>query len=177
MVVKLNSKKKVVLEIRKLLIGVVCIIVIDYRGLKSIQMMEIRRISRGINVKFIVVRNTLARLALIGTGYESLIKVLYGPVLLVFSYDEPNSIGKLLNDFSNNSVKLNVKAFIFEFSEVNVAGLDKFVLLPTYKESICKLIFIFKFPLKKLICTILEPYVKFVRLLNIILLMKKNVSI
>ncbi|HFL8794724.1 MAG TPA: 50S ribosomal protein L10 [Candidatus Azosocius sp. HAIN] len=174
MVVKLNSKKKVVLEIRKLLEFSICVIVIDYRGLKSVQMMEIRRKSRGLNVKFSVVRNTLARLALKNTNYESLIDVLYGPVLLVFSYDEPCNIGKLLYDFSNkNNFKLNVKAFSFASGDVDISGLEKLVSLPTYKESILKLIFVMNFPLKRLICIMLEPYIKLIKLFNLISVLKK----
>lgn len=174
MAVKLNSKKKVVLEIRKLLEFSICVIVIDYRGLKSIQMMEIRRVSRCLNVKFSVVRNTLARLAFKDTNYESLINVLYGPLLLVFSYDEPCNIGKLLNEFSNNNnIKLNVKAFSFSSGEVNISGLDGLVSLPTYKESILKLMFVLNFPLKKLIYIMLEPYVKLIKLISLISSLKK----
>ena len=168
MSVKLNSKKKVVLEIRKSLLDAVCVIVIDYRGLKSVQMMEIRRISRGLNVKFSVIRNTLAKIAFKGTDYSSLVDVLYGPVLLVFSYEEPRNIGKLLSDFSNNNVKLNLKAFSFPNCNVDLSGLDKLVSLPTYKESMVKLMCTFNYPVSTLMFVMLEPYLKFIRLLNII---------
>lgn len=174
MVVKLNSKKKVVSEIRKSLEGAICVILIDYRGLKSFQMMEIRRVSRVLNVKYSVVRNTLAKIALKDTNYSSLVNFLRGPVLLVFSYEEPVNISKLLNEFSNNRVKLNVKAFCFESCDVNLSGLDGLISVPSYIESISKLIFIINYPIKMLINVILGPYVKFINLLNVICVIKKS---
>lgn len=172
--IKIDSKKKIVTEINNALKNAICVIVVDYRGLKSFQMMEMRRLSRGLNVKFIVVRNTLAKIALKGTGFVSLIDILTGPVLFVFSYEDHVKIGGLLNNFSNDIVKLNVKGFSFAFCEKSIGGLDELVLIPSYRDSILKLIFILNGFQIRLMNVMLAPYVNFLNLLNIICDLKKN---
>ena len=174
MVIKIDIKKKIVTEIHNAFKSAVCVIVLDYCGLKSFQMMEMRRCVRNLNVKLIVVRNTLAKIALKDTGYCSLVDILTGPVLFIFSYGDHAELGKLLSDFSNNSVKLNVKGFSFAFSKVNVSGLNELNLIPSYRDVILKLIFLLNGLQVKLMNVIFGPYMKFLNLLNIICNLKKS---
>lgn len=172
--IKMDSKKRIVTEINSAFKDAVCVIVIDYRGLKSFQMMGMRRLARELNVKFFVVRNTLAKIALKGTCYFSLIDILTGPILFVFSYEDHIKIVELLNNFSNDVIKLNVKGFSFAFCEKSTGGLDELILIPSYRDSILKLIFILNGFQIKLMNVILDPYIRFLNLLNVVCDLKKH---
>ena len=55
------------------------------------------------NVKFVVVKNTLVKLAFKGTTYEGLDDYLTGPTMLGFSYDEPGAEAKILRKYSKSN--------------------------------------------------------------------------
>lgn len=72
----------------------------DYRGLTVAQMTDLRRRCREAGVQFKVVKNTLMRLVIQGTGMESLGEFLAGPSALAWHYEDPGAAAKVLVDFA-----------------------------------------------------------------------------
>ncbi len=73
-------------------------IMTDYRGLTNAQLTELRRKLRESGIQFKVVKNTLARFAAEKSGKSGVIKLLEGPVAIVFGFQEITVPAKILTD-------------------------------------------------------------------------------
>ena len=70
------------------------------------QMTELRAKARAQGVYMRVVKNTLARKALVGTSFESVGPKLKGPLVLAFSKDDPGAAARVVKDFAKANEKL-----------------------------------------------------------------------
>ena len=72
MTLKLEDKKEIVAEVNKVASGAFSAVVADYRGLTVGQLTKLRTKAREEGVYVRVIRNTLARRAVEGTGFACL---------------------------------------------------------------------------------------------------------
>lgn len=111
-----DKKRKIVEEIKQDLSEAKTIVLTDYRGLTVAQMNRLRGILKEQDVKYRVVKNTLARFAVQEAGYTEIDPYLTGPVAIAFGYDDPVVPVKLLVDFSKENDELNLKGGILDRS-------------------------------------------------------------
>ena len=111
-----DKKRKIVEEIKQDLNEAKTIVLTDYRGLTVAQMNRLRGILKEQDVKYRVVKNTLARFAVQEAGYTEIDPYLTGPVAIAFGYDDPVVPVKLLVDFSKENDELNLKGGILDRS-------------------------------------------------------------
>ena len=109
MPLSLEGKKAVVAEVAEAAAGAPAAVAADYRGLTVGEMNELRVQARHKGVYLRVVRNTLARRALIGTALECMTGELVGPLVLAFSSEEPGSAARVIRDFAKTHHKLVVR--------------------------------------------------------------------
>ena len=82
----------------------------DYRGLTASEINSLRNKLRGLGVEYKVVKNTLARFAVVGAGKDELVDFFEGPVAIAFGHGEITEPAKALADYINVSkVDLSVK--------------------------------------------------------------------
>ncbi len=105
----LDAKKAIVEEVNSIAAAAPSAIAAEYIGLTVTEMTELRNAAREAGVYIKVVRNTLARRALENTQFECMRDDLVGPLLLVFSNNEPGSAAKVVRNFSKDNKKLEVK--------------------------------------------------------------------
>lgn len=72
----------------------------DYKGITAQEMTRLRVLLRQHSVEFMVVKNTLARIAAKNTPYEAMGPDLKGPLSLVVSYEDAIAPAKALAEFS-----------------------------------------------------------------------------
>ena len=89
MALNLEQKKSIVTEIAEVAETAFAAIAADYNGLTSTQMTELRAKAREGSVYLRVVKNTLARRAFEGSGFECMNEALTGPMVLAFSMEDP----------------------------------------------------------------------------------------
>jgi len=89
-------------------------VVADYRGLKVTELEKLRGSLREQNAHIQIAKNTLLRLAVKGTEYESLTEVFTGTTAIAFSFEEPVGPAKALAEFGKE----------FEALKIRAAGLD-----------------------------------------------------
>ena len=164
MTLRLEDKQAIVAEVGEVAKNALSAITAEYRGLSVGEMSQLRLQARSSGVYLRVVRNTLARRALAGTGFACLQDTLVGPLLLAFSQQEPGAAARLIRTFIKQNEKLVVKALAFDGQLLAVNDLDKLANLPTRDEAIATLIAIMKAPITKLVRTLVEPQAKLVRL-------------
>ena len=111
-------------------------------------------------------RNTLARRALENTQFECMRDNLVGPLLLVFSNDEPGSAAKVVRNFAKSNEKLEVKIVSLDGNLLEPSEINKLANLPSLDEARSMLLGLLSSPLTKFVCTISEPTSKFARVLG-----------
>lgn len=95
MALNLQDKQAIVAEVNEAASGALSAVVADSRGVAVGAMTSLRKQAREAGVYLKVVRNTLARRAVVGTDYECLTDVFVGPTLIGFSNEHPGAAARL----------------------------------------------------------------------------------
>jgi len=86
----------------------------DYRGLTVAELSEFRSLLREKDIKYRVVKNTLATIASRGTSVSAAKDSFRGPVGVVISFDDPVMTAKKVLEYSKRNEKLKVSSGIIE---------------------------------------------------------------
>jgi large subunit ribosomal protein L10 len=159
----LEDKKRVVSEVAEVAAQAYSAVAAEYRGLTVTDMTELRVKARDTGVYLRVVKNTLAKRAIEGTGFECMSTVLSGPLMLAFSQEDPGSAARLLKDFAKGHDKLKVRALSVSGQLLEASELDRLANLPTQDQALSLLMAVMKGPVEKLVRTLAEPHAKLVR--------------
>tara|TARA_B100000029_G_scaffold475629_1_gene519042 strand:- start:11 stop:529 length:519 start_codon:yes stop_codon:yes gene_type:complete len=162
----LDAKKAIVDEVNGIAAAAPSAIAAEYIGLTVAEMTELRNAAREAGVYIKVVRNTLARRALENTQFECMRDSLVGPLLLVFSNDEPGSAAKVVRNFAKSNEKLEVKIVSLDGNLLEPSEINKLANLPSLDEARSMLLGLLSSPLTKFVRTISEPTSKFARVLG-----------
>tara|TARA_B100000953_G_scaffold100235_1_gene82335 strand:+ start:276 stop:794 length:519 start_codon:yes stop_codon:yes gene_type:complete len=162
----LDAKKAIVEEVNSIAAVAPSAIAAEYIGLTVTEMTELRNAAREAGVYLKVVRNTLARRALENTQFECMRDNLVGPLLLVFSNDEPGSAAKVVRNFAKSNKKLEIKLVSLDGNLLEPSEITKLASLPSLDEAHVMLLGLLSSPLTKFVCTISEPPSKFARVLG-----------
>ena len=165
MSLSLAEKKAVVAEVNEIAANAYSAVAAEYTGLTVGQMTELRAKAREADVTVRVVKNTLARRALADTELECLVDSLVGPLLLVFSSEDPGASARLVRDFAKENEALVAKAVAFGGEVRGPEGLPVLASLPTLDEARAKLLSVFAAPATQLVRTLAEPSGQLVRVL------------
>ncbi len=157
------EKEAVVAEVAEVARSAQSVIAAEYRGLTVEQMTKLRSEARNAGVYLRVVKNTLARRAMDGTGYACMAESLVGPLVLAFAQEEPASAARLMRDFIKDNSKLVVKVIALDGRLLAPGDLDALASMPTREEALSKLMAVMKAPVEKLARTIIAPTDKLVR--------------
>ena len=162
----LDAKKAIVEEVNSVAAAAPSAIAAEYIGLTVTELTELRNAAREAGVYLKVVRNTLARRALENTQFECMRDNLVGPLLLVFSNDEPGSAAKVVRNFVKSNEKLEVKLISLDGNLLEPSEITKLANLPSLDEARSMLLGLLSSPLTKFVRTISEPPSKFARVLG-----------
>lgn len=163
MALRLKQKESIVEKMNSTLSSALSVVVVDYRGLTSAEMTELRSKARATDVKLEIIRNTLARRAFGGTSFECLVDAFKGPTLVATADKEPSATARLLRDFAKNHDKLKIKALSLGDTLLDASQVERVASLPTKEEAIARLLSVMQAPITKLVQTIAEPHAKLVR--------------
>ena len=161
-----EQKQTVVSEVNEVAANAQAAVAAEYIGLNVAQMTELRAKARESGVYVRVVKNTLARRAVDGTAFECLKNSFTGPLLLVFSSEDPGAGARLVRDFSKAHKQLVTKAIAFAGQLRPAEDLQLLANMPTLDEARAQLLALFKAPQTKLVRTLAEPAGQFVRVLS-----------
>jgi len=133
------QKKEYVESLNQSLGGAASVVVVHYKGLTVTEVTQLRAKLRAAGASFKVTKNTLARLAVKGTRYESLAEHLTGPTAIGYS-DDPVAPAKALVDFANENDKLQLIAGAFGEDSLDVEGIKQLAKMPSLDELRAKII-------------------------------------
>lgn len=165
MTLNLEQKKIIVAEVAEQAVNATSAIIADYRGLTVSEMNELRSKARQAGVYLRVVRNTLTRRALESTEFQCLQDKLNGPLVLLFSKEEPGASARLLYDFVKDHEALKVQAIALNGQLYSAKDLEMMAKLPSRNEALAMLMALMKAPVTQFVRTLSEPPAKLVRTL------------
>ncbi|WP_423063433.1 50S ribosomal protein L10 [Candidiatus Paracoxiella cheracis] len=166
MALKLKDKEAIVAELTEVASTALSAVAADYRGLTVSEVTELRKSARKNGVLMRVYRNTLARRAIKGTPFACLHEVLVGPLVLLFSTEEPGAAARLLRDFVKEHEALEVRALVLGGELLGADQLKAVASLPSREEALAQLVSVMQAPITKFVRTLNEPVAQVVRVMG-----------
>ena len=159
-----EAKEALVDEVSSVAASAHSAVAAEYRGLTVAEMTSLRSEARNSGVYLKVVKNTLARRAIEGTDLECLSDSLTGPLLLVFSANDPGAGARVIRDFTKTHDQLVTKAIAFAGELRPAEDLKLLADMPTLDEARAQLLGTLVAPATQLVRTLVEPAGQIVRL-------------
>ena len=136
------TKEQTVEEIKTFMLGSNAVVLTDYRGMTVQDMFALRRQCREAGVGYRVVKNTLAKLAIVGTDYEVLSDAFEGPVGIAYSEDAV-APAKVLADFIKECKHLSFRLGYLDGNVLSDADITALSKLPGKDALRAKLLSVF----------------------------------
>lgn len=132
--------------------------VLSYKGFTAHESNEIRKLVRDKGGEFKVVKNTLLRIASENKGKQVINDYVEGPTAVVFTYQDPVEIAKVLKEYIKTHPSLTLRGLVLQDKGYDAAMVDELVKLPPKEVLIAQLL-----------GTIQAPVANFVGVLSAIL--------
>lgn len=133
------EKVAVVERVREDLSGSPATLFTEYRGLSVSGLAELRGQLRDVGARYVVVKNTLARIAAREAGYEGLDDLLTGPTALAICEQDPVGPAKAMRRFARQHPELVLKGGILEGRVVDAATAERLADLESREELLGRL--------------------------------------
>lgn len=162
----LQEKQQMAGDLSEKFSGAELAILVGYQGCKCEELTALRRQLRPAGAKMAVVKNTLVRRALTGTGREDLVKDLAGPTAVIWTGEDITTPAKAVLDFAKGNEKFVVKAGVLGDTVLDKKAVEALASLPSREELLAKLLALINAPATQLLRTINAPATQLVRLLG-----------
>ena len=166
MALRLEDKKTLVKEVNAVAGDSVTAVAAEYRGLSVAEMTELRKEARSAGVYMRVIKNTLARRAVVGTEFECMQDTLKGPILLAFAKEDPGAAARVIKDFAKGHKALQAVSLSAGGQLLPGSDLSKLADLPTLDQARGMLLGVMLAPMGQLVRTIAEPSAMLARTLS-----------
>lgn len=160
------EKKKVVEQLEARLGEAKCLYLTDFTGLDVAGVSELRRRLSEANVDYLVVKNTLARLALEKGQYAELVGLLVGPNAFAFSNEDVVAPAKILTEFAKDGDRPQIKAGAIEGSLLSTDEIQRLATLPPRDVLLAEVVGYARAPIAGLVYSLNGLLSQFVRTLD-----------
>lgn len=151
-----SQKKQIVSLITSKLNESYTVILVHYHGLNVAEITKLRRSMIQNNAEFIVAKNSLAKLALVGTTFHQLESLMNGPIAIALSKD-PISAAKVIVNFNKENDKLVIVAGAAKERLLDVASVKTLAAMPSLDELRAKIIGILSTPATRIATIVAAP--------------------
>ena len=143
------EKVAVVEEIRTKVAEADATVLTEYRGLTVQDLARLRASLRTAGTEYKVFKNTLARRAIEGAGYDEITSMFEGPVALAFVRGDAATAAKALRDFASVNPALVVKGGLLGERIITPADIAALADLPSREVMLTQIAGMFQAPLTK----------------------------
>ena len=166
MTVGLNRSEKAVVieEVSAQVAAAKSIVLAQYRGLEVGDITGLRAQARKNGVYLRVLKNSLARRAVVDSPFAGLADQMVGPLIYGISVD-PVAAAKVISDFAKTNDKLVVMGGSLPNSVFDAAGVKALATMPSREELLAKLLGTMQAPIAQFVRTLNEVPTKFARAL------------
>jgi large subunit ribosomal protein L10 len=132
---------------------------IDFKGITVPQVTELRKQVRETKSGYIVVKNTLALIALKNSPIVAMREQFNGPTAIAFNANDAVALAKALTKFAKDVPALQFKGAMLNGQVVPAEQIQAIASLPSREELISKLLFILQSPMRGL-ATVLQANIR-----------------
>lgn len=151
------EKQQQIDSLKESLIPAQGLFVMDFTGLSVTEVNELRRKVRDVEGQYVVVKNTLARLALAGSDNESLSSLFAGPSAVAYTSRDAVVLAKALAEFAKGHDKLRFRGGLVEGELLDAEQAAKIATLPTKPELVARLLYLMQSPMRRLVTALNWP--------------------
>ena len=144
-----SEKEAVISEVTGLAAKAQTLVIAEYRGITVADMTKLRTIARSSGVSLSVLKNTLARRAVAGSGFEVVSDQMTGPLIYGFSEDAV-AAAKVVADFAKTNDKLVIRAGAFAGKALDVNGVKQLASIPSKEVLLAQLLGLMQSPMSRI---------------------------
>lgn len=128
----MEAKKAFVKELNEKISGSLAGVVVSYNGISVANDTKLRKELREAGVEYMVVKNTMLRLAVKGTQYEALTDCFKGDTAIALSAEDPAAAARILCKFADTdkTKRFAVKGGFCDGQVLDVDGIKSLSTLP-----------------------------------------------
>jgi large subunit ribosomal protein L10 len=143
-----QQKQSQVAELKQTFTGVNTAVVLEFKGLTVVKDTAFRKSIRDSKGRYRVAKNTLLRLAVKETPFESLGVQFKGNSAVATTKEDIVSLAKAVQTFLKDNPAATFKAAIMDGKSVTPAEFQAIAELPSREALIGKLLFLMQYPIK-----------------------------
>ena len=143
-----SEKEAVIKEVTGLAAKAQTLVMAEYRGVTVADMTRLRTEARGSGVVLSVLKNTLARRAVAGSGFEVAADQMTGPLIYGFSVDAV-AAAKVVADFAKTNDKLVIRGGAFAGKALDVNGVKQLASIPSKEVLLAQLLGLMQSPISR----------------------------
>jgi large subunit ribosomal protein L10 len=132
---------------------------IDFKGITVPQVTELRKQVRQANSGYVVVKNTLALIALKDSPIINMKEQFTGPTAIAFNATDAVVLAKALTKFAKDVPAVNFKGALLNGQVVPASEIQNIANLPSREELVAKLLYLMQSPIRGLV-TVLQANIR-----------------
>jgi large subunit ribosomal protein L10 len=124
--------------------------VLDFKGITVPQVTELRKQIRETGSEYVVIKNTLALIAVKDTPLTKLTQHFSGMTAVAYNASDAVALAKVLTKFAKDVPTVQFKAALLGGQPVAASEIQNIANLPSREELVSKLLFMLQFPMRGL---------------------------
>ncbi len=113
-------------------------VVTDFKGMPVEELTNLRVALRNAGCDYLVVKNTLARIAFTDTAHDSIKDDFKENCAIAFGYDDPVAVAKALSDFAKGSKIFKIRHGSLEGQLLTAEQVDNLAKLPSKEQLLAQ---------------------------------------
>ena len=143
------EKEAVISDVTGLAAKAQTLVLAQYRGITVADMTRLRSTARSNGVSLTVLKNTLARRAVIGSEFEVVSDLMTGPLIYGFSEDAV-AAARVVADFAKTNDKLVIRGGAYGGKALDVNGVKQLASIPSKEVLLAQLLGLMQSPISRI---------------------------
>ena len=144
-----SEKEAVISNVTGLAAKAQTLVIAEYRGITVADMTKLRATARSNGVSLSVLKNTLARRAVTGSGFEVVSDLMTGPLIYGFSNDAV-AAARVVADFAKTNDKLVIRGGAYGGKALDVNGVKQLASIPSKEVLLAQLLGLMQSPISRI---------------------------
>ncbi|MEI8029452.1 MAG: 50S ribosomal protein L10 [Comamonadaceae bacterium] len=144
-----SEKEAVINDVTGLAAKAQTLVLAEYRGITVADMTKLRSTARSNGVSLSVLKNTLARRAVAGSGFEVVSDLMSGPLIYGFSEDAV-AAARVVADFAKTNDKLVIRGGAYGGKALDMNGVKQLASIPSKEVLLAQLLGLMQSPISRI---------------------------
>ena len=144
-----SEKEAVINDVTGLAAKAQTLVLAEYRGITVADLTKLRSTARSNGVSLSVLKNTLARRAVAGSGFEVVSDLMTGPLIYGFSEDAV-AAARVVADFAKTNDKLVIRGGAYGGKVLDLNGVKQLASIPSKEVLLAQLLGLMQSPISRI---------------------------